>query len=74
MKVIIITNFGEFIDAVNFNTDLEKWALNWLIESGKDIEIDFHEGGCISRLDDSIMISADNGIIHLDTIVKNIIN
>ena len=69
MKVLIITEFNEFIDALNINTDLNQWAYNWLMESGRNIDIDYHENGSISHDKDSICISADNGIINLNIIL-----
>ena len=72
MKVLIVTEFNEFIDALNINTDLNQWAYNWLMESGRNIDIDYHENGSISYDQNSICISADNGIINLDIKIKNI--
>jgi hypothetical protein len=72
MDILIITHFGEFIEALNINTNLEKWAYNWLVNSGKFNDIEFWESGEISCDLQNIVISADNGIINLDVQIKTI--
>jgi hypothetical protein len=72
MEILIITQNGEFIEVLKADTYLQEWANNWVIDTGKYLDIDYHENGIIICTDDFISISADNGIINLDILRKTI--
>jgi len=72
MEILIITQNGNFIDALPINTHLEGWAKKWLFSNGKDIEIDYHENGSIDLFNSQIQIYGDNGLFILDVLHKTI--
>jgi hypothetical protein len=72
MEILIITQNGNFIEALPINTHLEEWAKKWLFDSGKNIEIDYHENGKIYAFNSEIQIFGDNGLFILDVLHKTI--
>jgi hypothetical protein len=72
MEILIITQNGKFVDALPINTHLEGWAEKWLFDSGKNIEIDYHENGSIELFNSQIQIFGDNGMYILNILHKNI--
>ena len=72
MEILIITQNGNFIEALPINTYLKGWAEKWLFDSGKNIEIDFHENGSIDIFNSQIQIYGDNGLFILDILHKTI--
>lgn len=72
MEILIITQNCSFIEALPINTYLQGWAEKWLFESGKDVEIDYHENGSIDLFNSQIQIFGDNGLLILDILHKTI--
>ena len=72
MEILVITQNGNFIEVLPINTHLEGWAKKWLFDSGKDVEIDYHENGSIDLFNSQIQIYGDNGLFILDVLHKTI--
>lgn len=78
MTVLVILLNNIFIDVLPTNIDLYEWANYWALNSkeGKDIEY-FSDGRItvndwVASSNPSIFISADNGIIELQILVKEV--
>jgi hypothetical protein len=70
MEIKIITLHDVFIDAVAKDTDLLKWAENWILHN--DFDTEFWNGGRINIDNESIHFKGDNGMIELNIITKTI--